>query len=97
MDADGYPEESELKQIAEWSWQDIGGLLAFVQPRWSYPDRWWREGDVLHLSTGGWSGNEDLVRAMQQNAGFWHMCWVSSRRGGHYEFDVSRVKTLWVK
>lgn len=57
MDSDGYPEESELQQIAEWPWQDIVGLLEFVQPRWSYPDRWWTEGDVLHLSTGGWSGN----------------------------------------
>lgn len=97
MDDDGYPEESELKQIAEWPWQDISGLLAFVQPRWSYPDRWWTVGDVLNLSTGGWSGNEDLVRAMQQNVMFWYICWISSRRGGHYEFDLSRVKSLEVK
>jgi hypothetical protein len=94
MDDDGYPEESELKRIAEWPYTDIAGMLAFVQPRWSYPDRWWTEGDVLHLSTGGWSGNEDLVGAMMENRMFMALCWISSRRGGHYEFDLSRVKSL---
>jgi hypothetical protein len=94
MDDDGYPEESELKQIAEWPWQDIPGLLAFVRPRWSYPNFWCTDGAVLKVSTGGWSGNEDLMRAMQQNRAFWSLCWMSSRRGGHYEFDLSRVKGL---
>jgi hypothetical protein len=94
MDEDGYPEESELKQIAEWPYTDIQGLLEFVRPRWSYPDRWWTEGDVLHLSTGGWSGNEDLIDAMQQNRVFWSACWLSSKRGGHFQFDLGRVKVL---
>lgn len=97
MDDDGYPEESELKQIAEWPYTDIPGLLEFVRERWSYPDRWWTEGDVLHLSTGGWSGNEDLVRAMQQNRMFWALCWIQSRRGGHYQFDLSRATRMGEK
>lgn len=94
MDDDGYPEEFELKQVVEWPWQDIPGLLAFVQERWTYQDRWTEEGDVLRVSTGGWSGNEDLMSAMMQNRMFHALCWVSSRRGGHYEFDLSRIKSL---
>lgn len=91
MDDDGYPEESELKQIAEWPWRDIPALLEFVQLRWSYPNYWWQEGDILNVSTGGWSGNEDLINAMMQNRMFVAICWISSRRGGHYKFDLSRA------
>lgn len=94
LDDDGYPTEEALKRIAEWPHTDWPGLLEFTQPLWKYPDRWWTEGDVLHLSTGGWSGNEDIIRAMQKNRIFWSMCWLSSRRGGWYEFDLSRVKGL---
>jgi len=38
------------------------------------------------LHTGGWSGNEEIIRAMQDNRVWWGMFWESSRRGGHYEF-----------
>jgi hypothetical protein len=94
VDDDGYPEESELKQITEWPWRDIPALLEFVRERWCYQNFWAQQDDLLRISTGGWSGNESLVRAMQDNRVFWSMCWASSRRGGHYEFDLSRVKSL---
>lgn len=69
-------------------------MLEFTRALWSYPDRWWTEGDILHLSTGGWSGNESLIYAMQENRMFWAICWESSRRGGHYTFDLSRTREL---
>lgn len=39
------------------------------------------------VSTGGWSGNEDIIRVLERTF-FWVMCWQSSRRGGHYVLDV---------
>ena len=76
---------------SHWPHDDWAALLEYVRERWTYQDRWTVEGDVLHLSTGGWSGNEDIIRAMQGNKVFWAICWISSRRGGWYEFDLSRV------
>jgi hypothetical protein len=92
LDDDGYPTDEALKRITEWSWHDIQAMLDFVQSLWWCRDLLWAiDGDILSASTGGWSGNESLVAAMQKNIGFWHMCWESSRRGGHYTFDLSRI------
>ena len=41
-----------------------------------------------HISTAGWSGNESIIRAMQNNDWMWHLNWVQSRRGGHYIFEL---------
>ena len=51
---------------------------------------------VLNLSTGGWSGNEDIMVALKSNKWFHCFYWVQSRRGGHYifEFDKERYKEI---
>lgn len=42
----------------------------------------------LHFSTGGWSGAEDLIAALQRK--FWvNYALIEWRRGGHYVFEVS--------
>ena len=40
------------------------------------------------ISTAGWSGNESIIHAMQDNTWMWHLNWVQSRRGGHYIFEL---------
>jgi hypothetical protein len=93
LDEDGYPTDAALKRITEWPHTDFPALLEFLKSIWWCPDFGWTlDGTTLYLSTGGWSGNEDLIRALQQNKIFWVMCWEMSRVGGHYEFDLSRVK-----
>jgi hypothetical protein len=99
FDADGYPTEETCKVISEWRIESgYGSLLEYARKAWRYPD-YWREEDVIcacsdrlkklyHVSTAGWSGNESLVAAMQENKLFWFMCWVQSHRGGHYIFEV---------
>ena len=54
-------------------------------------DHPYREGEKVlnyHISTVGWSGNESIIRAMQENEFLWEMRWVQSRRGGHYIFEI---------
>jgi len=89
MDEHGYPDDDELKRIEEWDWKDPVGLMDFVYSLWAYKDWGWkREGNYYYISTGGWSGNEDIMAALGRNQFVWMFNWVSSKRGGHYEFEL---------
>lgn len=41
----------------------------------------------VYLATGGWSGNESAITALQRGM-FWIAWWQSSHRGGAFTFDV---------
>lgn len=97
MDIDSYPEESELEKIASWPDSDLRGLMDYVHDRWKYADVgfWTEENGRYEISTGGWSGNESLIEALQEHPIFWDWWWYSSRRGGHYVFlDPARRKLI---
>jgi len=103
LDEDGYPTEQCLEIISNWHWSDPKGWFAFIKEYWNMPAFGWREDDVPHefrkdkivhqfrISTGGWSGNESIIHAMQKNQMMWHFNWVQSRRGGHYIFEIYEV------
>jgi hypothetical protein len=90
LDADGYPTDYALDKIANWCYTDVVGLMDFIKPIWMFAEQgyWHQTGNEYSVSTGGWSGNEDIIRALQKNWLFWSTCWVQSRRGGHYIFEV---------
>jgi len=90
MDPNGYPDEEELLKIEKWPYTDLLSLMAYVKERWRYSDTpyWHEEGTTFQISTGGWSGNESLINALEANTMFWILCWESSRRGGHYVFII---------
>ena len=46
-----------------------------------------KDGGETTFITGGWSNNECVISAMQENYLMWGMCWYSSTRGGHYRFE----------
>lgn len=90
LDDDGYPTDATLARIREWDWHDLPGLFAFIASNWHWgarmaeevsPGRW-------RFATGGWSGNEDLLKALAENLPAWSMTWQSSHRGGLHEFEV---------
>lgn len=94
MDSDGYPTASELKRIQKWPHTDFEELLKYVRRRWQYADMgYWRQTQRrYYVSTAGWSGNESMIYALQKNPIFWAICWVQSRRGGHYIFELKKPK-----
>jgi hypothetical protein len=85
-----YPTQEELNRIQTWPQEDYHGLMEFVRSLW-WPDGKYgfeRTGETYRLSTGGWSGNEDIVGALEQNGAFWSLFWLQSQRGGHYVFSL---------
>lgn len=93
MTPEGYPDEQELERIKTWPINDAKGLFAFVEKIWTYGNYLSEPDDgYWEISTGGWSGNEDIIEAMQANLGFWSLNWLESRRGGHYKFKLYGVK-----
>ena len=92
---DGYPTEATEKFIASWpNYMQFRELMEYVKKAWRYADWGWSEeettdgGRRYSISTAGWSGNESLIGALQDNRMFWMLCWQESRRGGHYVFEV---------
>ena len=100
LDDDGYPTDHALDRIEYWPYNDPKGWFEFIFSIWHFGAWGWKEKDEPHdwkentmvhryyISTGGWSGNEDIIKAMQQNHVLWSVTWVQSRRGGHYIFEV---------
>lgn len=97
-----YPSEFELKAIREWNASDPEGLLDFIASIWEYADFTISVNEVRDnsgefvrehvFSTGGWSGNEDIIYAMMDNLVLWGIIWYSSTRGGHYAFRIPAVQ-----
>lgn len=93
-DTGNYPSEESLEFIKKFDCAKYGclALAEFIEQVWWAADWGYRiEGKdkkKLDLSTGGLSWNEDIILALKENLLFWKLCWVQSRRGGHYTFEI---------
>jgi hypothetical protein len=104
LDEDGYPTAEALDIVQLWSYNDPTGWFEFIKQLWNMVEWGWEENEGIHefftdkkvyryrISTGGFSGNESIIRAMMANKMLWSFNWVSSRRGGHYVFEVELEK-----
>jgi hypothetical protein len=85
------PTPETLHRIRHWPQPDVAGLATYVEAAWNTEYGFLRRrGGKLILATGGWSGNEELIRALQENRFFWMSAWESSERGGRHVFMVGR-------
>lgn len=99
FDKDGYPTDESLQIIRDWKITSnfaIKDLLAYAEKCWRYKFKIRARGTGqkrwIYIATSGWSGNEDVIRALQDNRVFWALCWLESRRGGGFKFLTSPVK-----
>jgi hypothetical protein len=82
-----YPPVEFLKELTQKPCDNFHEFMAQIKPYWAFSGWGWRQdGDIYYLSTGGWSGNEDIINALETNFMFYLMYWMRSSRGGHYIF-----------
>jgi hypothetical protein len=90
----GYPSERQLKTIRNWPIKDpqdireLHKIMEYIKPIWEFGNfgYWNRIGDVYYISTAGWSGNESIIEALEENIIFWMLYFYQMQRGGHYIF-----------
>lgn len=89
----GYPLEQELKiiQTTVVGSHNFHAFMETVRKSWNWDkDYFICNGDTYELHTCGWSGNEEVIAALQKNVMFWLMYWKRTTTGGHYIFSADR-------
>ena len=95
---DGYPEDEELEFIKNFDLasNDVMELVEYVRNIWNWSDWGFKTTGKniikLELHTGGWSGNELIIRALKENMLFWPLYWRVHKKGGHYYFKIKKRK-----
>jgi hypothetical protein len=82
----GCPTDETLDIIKSWDYP-FAGLWEFVRSALSIHGKIVESDNIVKLTTGGWSGNENIVTALQGNTLFWSCYWRASVRGGVEVFD----------
>ena len=101
LDEDGYPTDEQLGAVEKWPYEDCEGLAEYVCNLWHFENwaelRDWKKDEFGHeyrelrLATAGWSGNEDIVSALNKNMMFSMLCWQSSHRGGLHIYHIRKL------
>lgn len=99
-DEDGYPTDHALEVIAKWNThnrEEIDKVLEFAASLWWHPELVTfpsedPDGNRWEFVTGGWSGNESIIGAMERNEALYMLAWESSHRAGRHTFLPRLVK-----
>jgi len=93
-----YPSKESLEKIKNWDMTKDNPfeLADFICAVWNencgVAELAGKRVKTLKLWTGGWSGNEDIIRAIMESD-FWTLYWERSIRGGFYVFkNIKEVK-----
>jgi len=100
IDDEGYPTNEILQWIKDFDPQ-IMSFINFVEilHKCWWMDDWgfvfkrkYKNKRTLELHTGGWSGNENIIRALKSNFFFFSMTWQKTYVGGHYYFEIPCIE-----
>lgn len=92
-----YPTERVLKRIEKFDIvkRPISELLDLIRNNWWMPEWGYKISGKriirLELHTGGWSGNESIIYALNRNP-LWNMYWRKSTVGGHHYYKITPIK-----
>lgn len=92
FDKDGYPTDETLECVAalDPTKNDPEEIVKYLSDIWHWGGTMLvYENGCLGMHTGGWSGNESIITALEKSF-FWMVYWFRSERGGHYWFKVKR-------
>ena len=103
MGGERVSQPGHLDKIRSWPDDDHIGLMEYVESLWRAGEWGWKQqrnpftgrvvSRIYQVSTGGLSGNEAIIRALEANRLFWDRCMASYHRGGLYEFKVTITAT----
>ena len=82
--------------IETWDYRDPAGWINFAVQNWNTAfGKVKYAGDKIVFITGGWSINEEIISAMQENVILYSRLWVASMRGGKHVFEwrINEQKT----
>jgi len=101
LDDNGNPTKEWLKFVKNYKPDDNLPILKFVET--VLPRGWWASDwgikiyeengkHKLELHTGGWSGNEEVIKALISNIWLisFPMRYVKWETGGHYYFEICK-------
>lgn len=95
----GYPTEEYLAWIDTFRPENVNTdfdaleFIEVIREGWYFADwgfhlrRPYKKVWKLRMSTGGWSGNEEIMEHIK-GTWFYLLCWREHRAGGHYTFEI---------
>jgi hypothetical protein len=76
-----------------WAYPDYFSGPLKEPPKEVKPLLWNEKENVTwyRLATAGWSGNEDIISALEQNPMVQALCWCMSARGGLHIYQIPNL------
>lgn len=95
MTGNQYPTEEELEELERLNFlHNLTGFLDYLESLWNTDhgkfELTGKKVKKLKLVTGGWSGNEDVVRGVPFM--FNDLYWQQSIRGGVHIYKIKEIK-----
>lgn len=89
-----YPSEIELSHIECWALHGAIEFFDFIKSIWAFPEYIEEYEDdrfkYMVFGTGGWSGNEDIIRSIEKNFAMWGLHWYCSYANGTHCFRLEK-------